>query len=84
MELEQVTITQKEFDSLPEYSCSIPTGTTIGKRWKRHDGIFDPTYKGPYYWYIGEYIDIGDPDKVGIRYKKIVAVLRLKALKPRK
>ncbi|MGY2732352.1 hypothetical protein [Sphingomonas sp. UYP23] len=28
-------LTQREFDDLPEYSLSLPTGTTPGKAWKR-------------------------------------------------
>jgi hypothetical protein len=28
-------MTEKELEALPEYSLSLPTGTTIGKRWKR-------------------------------------------------
>ena len=30
-------LSQTEFDKLPEYSMSVPTGTTIGKRWKHQD-----------------------------------------------
>lgn len=33
-------VTQKEFDTLLEYSTSIPTGVTIGKTWKRHNYVF--------------------------------------------
>lgn len=39
---------------LPEYSATIPTGTTPGKRWKRHDGAYDPSVNDPF-WIIGEY-----------------------------
>lgn len=28
-------MTKAEFDQLPEYSCTLPTGTTTGKKWKR-------------------------------------------------
>ena len=28
-------ISREELAKLPEYSCSIPTGTTVGKRWRR-------------------------------------------------
>lgn len=44
--METLQLTQAEFDALPEYSESLPTGTTIGKRWKREcrDG-----------WVVGEY-----------------------------
>lgn len=35
-------ITQKELDELLEYSCSLPTGTTPGKRWKRDLEAYAP------------------------------------------
>lgn len=60
-------MTQAEFDSLAEYSCSIPTGTSIGTRWKRGEPYNEPRNT----WYLGEYVDIGEPDKVGIRWRKI-------------
>ena len=28
------TISREELEKLPEYSCSVPTGTTVGKRWR--------------------------------------------------
>ena len=52
-------LTKAEFDALPEYSATLPTGTTPGKRWKRHDGLFDPTCTDPK-WMIGEYDPIDD------------------------
>lgn len=78
-----ITITQREFDELPEYSCTIPTGTTIGKKWKRRHPYGAP--KGqPGIWMVGQYYDIGDPNNVGIRWLKISAVIRLKSMKPAK
>lgn len=53
-----LALTQAEFDALPEYSCSLPTGTTPGKRWKREDGAHDFAFKsqgGRPRWVIGEY-----------------------------
>lgn len=62
-------LTRKEFDELLDYSCSLPTGTTIGKRWKRNnnayrrplcshlhvfDGTREPDFQGPDWW-MGEY-----------------------------
>ena len=37
MEVDDKTalMTRREFEDLPQYSCSLPTGQTIGKRWKR-------------------------------------------------
>ncbi len=49
--METKTITQKEFDGLDEYSCSVPTGTTLGKKWKCKRDYHDAS-KG---WFIGEY-----------------------------
>ncbi len=36
--MENTYLTKKEFDELLEYSISVPTGTTIAKKWKR--GIY--------------------------------------------
>ncbi len=78
-------LTQKEFDDLLEYSTSIPTGTTLGKKWKRH--IFSFKSNGKEYnagyipanvelvsdaWWMGEYITDPDPKRVGIRWSTIV------------
>ena len=35
---EPIKLTEDEFRELLEYSCSYPTGTTIGKCWKAHLG----------------------------------------------
>lgn len=50
-----------DFDGLLEYSCSIPTGVVIGKRWKRREPyrLDDPR---PAAWWLGEYAQLdGDP-----------------------
>lgn len=38
-------MTQKSFDSLSEYSCSIPTGVYEGKMWKAHLADHEDGYK---------------------------------------
>lgn len=48
-----------EMECLPEYSATVPTEATIGKRWKRQEGRN---------WFIGEYIQVDDPGKVGIKW----------------
>lgn len=56
--LPSLRLTPREFAALPEYSCSLPTGTTIGKRWKRLDGSHDHRFKaagGQPRWMVGEY-----------------------------
>jgi len=80
-----IVLTQKEFNELPEYSCSLPTGTTIGKKWKRNIYAFNPAYCDPRTgntiedWYLCEYIPHPDNKLVGILYKHIVGVLKLKS-----
>jgi len=64
--IHEVPLTQEEFDSLPEYSCTIPTGTTIGTRWKRGEPYHEPTA-----WHLGEYVPCDQPEMVGIRWRKI-------------
>lgn len=62
--LPRLRLTAAEFNALPEYSASLPTGTTPGKRWKRLDGAFDRDFVrrgGKPRWMIGEY----DPTYAG-------------------
>ena len=49
---------------MPEYSTSLPTGTTIGKIWKCDKNAFT---KKPPYWVVGMYIPDADP-----KYRSIV------------
>jgi len=60
-------LTREEFDALPEYSCSIPTGTTIGKEWKRRKEYKSSCDE----WSMGEYVEIGKKDRVGIAWADI-------------
>lgn len=57
-----IKLTQEEFDKLPNYSFSNPTGVVIGKKWKRerNDG-----------WYHCEYESVDDENYAIIRIKKI-------------
>lgn len=76
-------LTRAEFDALDEYSATNPTGTRPGKRWRRHDGAFDPRCKKPF-WLIGEYeekeIEAGPhKGKVGTFIKWSIPVIRLDA-----
>lgn len=60
----------EDFQALPDYSASIPTGTTIGKRWKRRKDYHDES-KG---WRLGEYVGHLNPDLVAIRWRTIEVV----------
>jgi hypothetical protein len=56
--LPKMRMTLAEFERLPEYSASYPTGTTPGKMWRRHDGAHDPSRRFEPLWVICQY----DPD----------------------
>lgn len=73
MTTELIKLRRAEFDALLEYSCTLPTGTTVGKRWKRRV----PYQYGPgdkLEWFLGEYVEDPDPTKVGILWKRIQVV----------
>lgn len=57
-----LVLTEKELTALPEYSHSVPTGTTIGKRWRRL--TVEKT------WIVGEYQQDPDPNFVIIKWYK--------------
>lgn len=80
---EVVTLTRREFADLGEYSCSLPTGTRIGKRWKRDANAYRPPVRTsvlgvefvipwPEDWILGEYIENPNPEMVGVLWRKIV------------
>lgn len=69
-ETDVVRLTQAEFNALLDYSASLPTGTTIGKQWKRRNDYYDES-KG---WRLGEYVEHPNPDLVGIRWRDIEIV----------
>lgn len=58
-------ISLQDLMALPEYSCSVPTGTTIGKRWRRATKYHGPTVTE---WMIGKYIENPDPKLIGIEW----------------
>lgn len=75
-------ISKAEFDALPEYSATLPTGTTPGKRWKRHDGIFDQEFLaagGKPFWLIGEYNPDDDGKGSTIKVNWYIPVPRIDA-----
>lgn len=56
--LPTIRMTVREFEALPEYSASLPTGTTPGKRWRREYGAYDRAFiarGGKPMWVVGEY-----------------------------
>ena len=67
---DRIVLTTPEFEALPEYSCSLPTGQTIGKRWKRK--CRDPNGE---VWMLGEYVEDPEPGMIGIRWRRIKVAL---------
>ncbi len=59
----ETVLTELDLDDLPEYSSSLPTGTTAGKRWKRRTRGGD--------WLVGEYVKRAD--QIGIDWAWAVA-----------
>lgn len=67
--------------ALPEYSRTLPTGKTIGKRWKRNarDGYYFPidvwglrfVFPAPPRWMVGEYAESALPGMVDIHWYRV-------------
>ena len=70
-------MTKKEFDDLPTYSCTMPTGVFLGKRWKRDDNEarrFRAPKPGPDIpedWWMGEYAESDKPNMCANVWRKI-------------
>ena len=59
-----VLMSRKELEALPEYSRSLPTSTTIGKKWRRRvpgNG-----------WLLGEYAVDPWPGMVAVHWSEII------------
>lgn len=64
-----VVMPRAEFAALLDYSCSLPTGVVIGKRWRRKKDYYDES-KG---WLLGEYYALeGNDREVGIRWSELL------------
>ena len=65
--MDEIVISRAELFALPNYSASLPTGQTIGKRWRfgtqYHVGKPDMCE-----WRIGEYVEHSEPNTVGITW----------------
>lgn len=65
---EHAVMTREVFEKLDNYTHTLPTGTYANKIWRREDlGL-------PGVWYLGEYVDVDDPEKIGIKWRAIVVV----------
>jgi len=61
----------REFEALLDYSCSLPTGQTIGKRWRRREP-YVITETSQHEFYMGEYVESLKRDMIGIEWTKII------------
>jgi hypothetical protein len=62
----ETVISREDLAKLGEYSTTLPTGTTIGKRWRRNVQVHRRGV--PAEWMIGEYVTDPNPAFVGIRW----------------
>jgi len=69
----EIVISREDLRKMLEYSCTLPTGTYLGKRWRRD--IHEPKRNAGQLglepeWVIGEYIPDPkhDPEMIGIRW----------------
>lgn len=60
-------IKQSEMRDLPQYDASLPTGTTIGKRWLKAKPRHPNSPDLQQFW-VCEYVPCDEPDMVGIKY----------------
>lgn len=63
-----IFIAKFEFDQMPDYSATIPTGAFVGKMWKRKEPYCGTHADGSVKWFVGHYTDHPDKTKVGIRW----------------
>lgn len=66
-------MTKAVFDSLAEYSTTMPSGVYPGKMWRRHDGSFDPRCTNPE-WLFCWYGRTDDPEKCSVNFRKVIFV----------
>lgn len=79
-ELPKWPITFAACEALPEYSATVPTGTTPGRLWRREDGAHDREFVrrgGKPVWLICQYDPACPPDAKTIaihRYRPLIRV----------
>lgn len=61
------------FKRLRDYSCSLPTGQTIGKQWKRRRS-YEHESMG---WQLGEYSGCNQPGHVSIIWRDLIVAHRI-------
>jgi len=68
-------VSPPELDALKgvwgEYSCTMPTGLYVGKRWLRNANAFQRTAKPEPEWWIAEVWPDENPEYVNIKWCKL-------------
>ena len=65
------------FEEMAEYSCSMPTGVFLGKRWKRDDTAYNHL-RGkppePPHWVMGEYVKSDDLKMAATKWREVIVL----------
>lgn len=64
-------LSAREFESLKDYSCSLPTGQSIGKRWRRRSP-YQTTPGVAHTFAMGEYVETYKAGMIGIQWTPII------------
>lgn len=75
-------IYRDDFQRLQEYSCTVPTGVYVGKRWKCNLNVYAPAEPN---WIMGAYETAAhDPSMCALRWYDVMLVDRSPATQDKK
>lgn len=61
-----------DFGNLLDYSCSLPSGTYLGKVWKRSNAFYvGRNHDEPLTWQLAEYVPCDIPGQIGIKWRDL-------------
>ena len=63
-------VPHESFEKLDDYSCSVPTGTVIGKIWRRGE-----PFEGPRTWWLGQYVKADNLNYVDIKWRELYVIV---------
>lgn len=69
-DLPTIELYPDQLEALLDYSMTLPTGTTVGKMWRRDCNVFRK-HLGPD-WIVGRYVPSSDPGYIGIEWLRPV------------
>lgn len=68
-------MTKADFESLHEYSATMPTGVYPGKMWRRHNGAFDPKCRPEdVTWLLVWYEECDVPSMCSVSFRPVLLV----------